>query len=223
VVGAALGALLLSGCAGPEFTYVRNEDGATYFKVPSNWRQVDQRAIDAAVFGDPQSATAQAEKQATWIVAFDAHAQPSAEHLLSSAGDNDDNPFVIAKVQKLSEAERNQVSLNTLRNSIGLPVAVSDDVRKQLDETGANPYKEFELLADQVLPVEDGVRGIRSVFNLRLLDGPLQTFDETAYLSSDGMQISTLLIHCSAACYKKRAAEIDTIAQSFKVKRILNQ
>ncbi|MCT9929371.1 hypothetical protein N5079_03970 [Planotetraspora sp. A-T 1434] len=218
-----MAAALLCGCAQSDFTYVRDDDGATYFKVPSGWRKVDQKSLDSRIFGDLESAAAQAQKQASWTVAFDAHTRPSADHLLIGATGAEDQPFVVAKVQKLSESEQNQVSLNVLRNSIGLPVAVPDTLRQQLEADAANPFKQFELLADQVLPAHDGIRGVRSVFNFRLLNGPVQTFDETAYLSADGSHISTLLIRCSATCYRKRAGEINVIAQSFKVKRLLNQ
>ncbi|MBP2705731.1 hypothetical protein JOL79_18100 [Microbispora sp. RL4-1S] len=201
---------------------MRDQDGATYFKVPSSWQQVDPKAIEAALFGDPDSATAQVQKESVWTAAFDAHAKPSVLHLLEGSPGTDDQPFVFAKVQKLTEDEQNSASLNMLRNSSGLPVAVTEDVRKQLESDQESQLKGFELLADDVLPVADGVRGVRSVFNYRL-DGGVQTFDETAYLSADGSHVSTLLIRCSAACYRQRAAEIDLIAKSFKVKRLINQ
>jgi hypothetical protein len=222
VITAAAAALLLSGCAGPEYTYVRDADGGTYFKVPSAWKKVDQKALEGQLFGDPESATAQVQKQLTWSVAYDAQAQPSADHLLVGAGGADDQPFVMAKVQTLTEPQRNQVSLDSMRNAIGLPVAVPDDTRKQMESAAEYPFKNFELLDDQVLPTQDGVRGVRSVFNFRLANG-VQTFDETSYLSADGSRISTLLIRCSAACYRQRSGEIDQIAQSFKVTRLLNQ
>jgi len=218
---AAVAALIsgLSGCAGPEFTYVRDSEGATYFKVPSGWQQVDQKALDKEVFGDMASATAQVQKQLTWTIAYDAHAEPSANHLLAGAEGAEDQPFVMAKVRALTEDEQNQASLNMLRNSFGLPVVVAEETRQQMEESAQYPFKNFELLADQVLPAKDGIRGVRSIFNFRLQDGPVQTFDETAYLSADGAHVSTLLIRCSASCYLKRAKEIDMIAQSFKVKR----
>lgn len=219
VVGAAVAALVLSGCAGPQYTYVRDDDGGTYFKVPATWRQIDQKSVDQALFGDPESATAQVQKQYVWTAAFDGHAQPSVLHLLQGARGTDDRPFVLAKVQTLTEDQQNEVSLNMLRNSSGLPVAVTDEVREQLE---ASDMKGFELLADEVLPVAEGVRGVHSVFNYRLQDGPVQTFDETAYLSADGTKISTLLIRCSPACYRDRAAEIESIVKSFKVKRLIN-
>jgi hypothetical protein len=222
-VGAALVALVLAGCAGPQYTYVRDDDGGTYFKVPATWRKVDQKIVDQELFGDPDSAVTQAAKKVFWVAAYDAHATPSMSHLLVGANGNEDQPFVFAKVKKLTETERNQVSLDQLRNSGGLPVVLPEEDRQLLETSKDSQFKDFQLVDDQVLPIEDGVRGIRSVFNYRVGNGPLQTFDETAYLSADGTQISTLLIRCSATCYRHRSAEIDTIAQSFKVKRLLNQ
>ncbi|MEV5738843.1 hypothetical protein AB0L30_02200 [Microbispora rosea] len=220
VVGAAVAASVLSGCAGPDYTYVRDDTGGTYFKVPASWRQIDQKSLDEEVFGDTESATAQVVKQLVWTTAFDAHAEPSAGHLLQGSPGDDDQPFVFAKVQKLSEDAQNEVSLNTLRNSGGLYVAVPEETREQLEKSGT--LAGFELLADEVLPVTDGLRGVHSVFNYRLLGGPVQTFDETAYLSPDGTTVSTLLIRCSPACYRQRAAEIGTVVKSFKVKHLIN-
>ncbi|GLW96918.1 hypothetical protein [Microtetraspora sp. NBRC 16547] len=210
----------LSGCADSQYTYVRDDDGGTYFKVPSAWRKVDQGALDTKVFGDLGSEAARLQKRLTWTVGFDAHAKPSADHLLAPGSLVEDQPFVMAKVQTLTPSQQNETSLNTLRNSSGLPVAISGEVRQQLESSAAWPFRGFELVADQVLPVRDGVRGIRTIFNYRLLGGPVQTFDETAYLSADGTHVSTLLIRCTAACYQKQAKEIDLVAQSFKVKRI---
>lgn len=210
----------LTGCAGSEFTYVRDNNGATYFKVPSAWHKVDQKALDMRVFGDMDTATAQVQKQQTWTVAYDAHASPSAEHLLSSPLGAEDQPFALAKVQTLDESDQNQVSLNALRNSAVPIVALPQETRQQMEASADYPFKNFELLADQVLPVDNGVRGVRSIFQFRVGDGPMQTFNQTAYLSADGTQISTLLIRCSATCYKQRVKEIDLVAQSFKVKRL---
>jgi hypothetical protein len=220
VITAATAAVLLSGCAAPDYTYVRGGDGSTYFKVPSGWKQVDQRQLDV-FYGDPNTVSGQKAKQATWMAAFDAQAQPTVEHLLPAAG-ADGEPFVMAKVLKLTKDEQNKVSLDSLRNAI-LPVALSTDERKALEQNPQYPLKNFELVADQVLPTQDGVRGVRSIFNLRVGNGPLQTFDETSFLSADGTTISTLLIRCSATCFRQRFSEIDLVAQSFKVKRLLNQ
>ncbi|WP_405086034.1 hypothetical protein [Microbispora sp. NBC_01389] len=219
VAGAALAASVLSGCAGPQYTYVHDDAGDTYFKVPVSWRQIDQKAIDRQLFGGTGSATAQLAKQAFWTAAFDAHDQPSILHLIRGAVSGEDKPFVFAKVEKLSEDKQNAASLNLLRVSPPMPVPLTEDQQKELETEGLSG---FELLDDEVLPIVDGVKGVHTVYNYRVGEGPVQTFDKTAYLSADGATASTLLIRCSPACYRQRAAEIAAIVKSFKVKRIIN-
>jgi hypothetical protein len=209
----------VAGCGGADFTYVMGNDGQSYFKVPATWQKVDQNSLDRKVFGDMSSATAQARKQLSWTVGYDGFSRPSAEHLLAPAGGSDE-PFVFAMVSNLTQSERDTVSLDVLRNAAMLPVVVSDDLRKQMEETAGYPFKEFELLSDEVLPPADGVRGVHLVYNFKVLGGPVQTFDQTAYLAADGTRVSVLLIRCSATCYRSRTRELDRIAQSFKVKRI---
>lgn len=209
----------LAGCGGADFTYVMGSDGQSYFKVPSSWSKVDQNALDRKVFGDMSSATAQVEKQLSWTVGYDGFGKPSADHLLDPAGGSDE-PFAFAMVSKLTRTEQDAVSLDALRNAAKLPVVVSDDVRKQTEDTPGYPFKGFELLSDEVLPPTDGVRGVHVVYNFKVLGGPVQTFDQTAYLAADGTRVSVLLIRCSAMCYQSRVQELGRIAQSFKVKRI---
>ncbi|WP_433240060.1 hypothetical protein ACQPYK_33795 [Streptosporangium sp. CA-135522] len=206
----------LTGCAGTEFTYVRHDDGRTYFKVPATWRQVDQKALEKATTGeDPESATAQLRRQLVWSIAYDAHTEPSAEHLLGYG--TGDEPFVFARVTKLLPQERDAVSLNGMRNSV---IPVTESLRKEYTQVPGYPLTDFELLADDVLQPEDGLRGVHVRFNYTVQGAGVQTFDLTSYLAGDGKQVSTLLIRCSAACYRKRAAELDGIAHSFKVKRL---
>lgn len=221
IMSAATAAVLvtgLAGCGGADFTYVMGNDGQSYFKVPATWQKVDQKALDRKVFGDMASATAQVRKQLSWTVAYDGFSRPSADHLLDSEGS--DEPFAFAMVSNLTESERDAVSLDVMRNAAMLPVVVSDDLRKQMEDTPAYPFKDFELLSDEVLPPQDGVRGVHLVYNFKVLGGPVQTFDQTAYLAADGSRVSVLLIRCSATCYQSRTQELDKIAQSFKVKRI---
>ncbi|MFC6575454.1 hypothetical protein [Planomonospora parontospora] len=213
----ALVAALAAGCASPEFTYVHDGDGRTYFKVPAVWRQIDQKALDAVLErSDPESATAQVRKQLVWSIAYDAHAQPAVQHLYGLG--TSDEPFVFARVAKLLPSELDGLSLNGMRDVI-LPV--SEEVRARAEQIPGYPLTGFELLADEVLHPGDGVRGVHVRFNYAVQGAGVQTFDLTSYLSEDGQRLSTMLVRCSAACYRERAAELDRITQSFKVKRAI--
>ncbi|GAB1822469.1 hypothetical protein [Herbidospora sp. RD11066] len=208
----------LSGCGGSQYTFVRDSGGGTYFKIPSAWQKVDQKQVDAAVIGDPSSATSQVMKQMIWTVAYDGHTQPSIEHVMSSVPGGPDEPFALAIVQTLTKDQANDVSLNYLRNVMNFPVALTQAERTQIEQNAEYPYKNFELTADEVLEGENGVKGVRVQFNLRYKGGPVQTFQQTSYVSADGGKTSTFLIRCSATCFQQRQAELDAIAKSFKVK-----
>ncbi|MBG0830988.1 hypothetical protein HS041_24830 [Planomonospora sp. ID67723] len=204
----------LTGCANPEFTYVRHDSGQTYFKVPAAWRPVDQQALDRYFERDPESATAQVRKKLVWSVGYDAHAEPSVSHLYGIG--TADEPFVFVRVITLMPEQRDMISLNVMRDAI-LPVTQAS--RQQVEQVPGYPLTGFELLTDEVFHPGDGVRGVRVRFNYAVEGAGTQTFDLTSYLDADGERLSMMLIRCSAACYRKRVQEFDTIAQSLKVKR----
>ncbi|RJL34621.1 hypothetical protein D5H75_06530 [Bailinhaonella thermotolerans] len=211
LLGPAAAALALTGCGSPEYTYVRNAD--TYFKVPASWHQVDGDQLDLLMSGeDPASASAEARKRLVWDVAFDAHRDPSPAHLFMGLGDE---PFVYASVHRLTEEQRDALSLDAMRDFI-LPV--TEGTREKAARAGF-PLSGYEPLRDEVLHPGEGLRGVRVVFNYRLAGGPLHTFDQTAYMSADLSRVHVMLIRCSAGCYRARADEFDAIARSFRVKQ----
>jgi hypothetical protein len=205
IVFAAAASVVLTACSGPEFTYVRDSSGKAYFKVPAEWRKVDQKAVDRVLLGDPDSPQTQQLKDLIWTVAYDAHATPSIDHLVGTQGPSD-NPFALAMVRPLTQAQRQQASLNFLRNAF-VPL---------VQEGGESPG--VEIVKDEELPQQGGAKGVRTVFTMTTQSGVAQTFNQTAYLSADGGTLSVLLIQCSATCYKAQAKQIEAIAQSFKIK-----
>ncbi|NRQ39820.1 hypothetical protein HII36_49530 [Nonomuraea sp. NN258] len=207
----------LSACGQPEFTYVRDRDGTTYFKVPATFRQLDSAPIENYLSdAQPGSAAAALRAQRVWSTAFDQAAKPSVNHLLVSA-----DPFVYATVHTLTEAERDAVSLNRLRNFI-LPV--TDDVRmlyQQRSLTSGRPplLRNFEPLGDELLELDGGAKGVRVRFNYQI-GNDIQTFDQTALIDAKGEKVSVMLIRCQSSCFAKRKAEFDKIAESFKLLRL---
>jgi hypothetical protein len=204
--------LVLAGCGTAEYHYVKNSEQKTYFKVPSDWRRIDQGALDNTLGGeDPNSAAARALAKLRWQVAYDAHTTPSPVHLYGAASDQ---PFVYAVIRPLTKEEQGAVSLDQLRNAF-LPT--TPDVRAQLERQGV--ATNFELTRDQVLTPGGGLRGVRTTFNYRLLpySPVLQTFDVTAYASDKG-RLYVMVVRCSARCFNERAEELNAIAQSFTVR-----
>jgi hypothetical protein len=210
--GLCVALVAIGGCGAPSYTYVKNSGEHTYFKLPRDWHRVDQTELDYALSqDDPDSAAAIARKQVVWNVAYDADAPPSALHMFVANGDE---PFVFATVRALSTGQRDAMSYDAMRNFV-LPVTVG-----ARDAAASNGLQiaDFELLRDDVLGPRSGIRGVRVVYNYRLVPGPLQTFDQTAYVNADTSKLYIILIRCSAACYRQRFAELDDVATSFTVR-----
>ncbi|UBU10535.1 LptM family lipoprotein [Nonomuraea gerenzanensis] len=209
--------LMLSACGQPEFTYVRDKSGTTYFKVPASFTQLDAYPIELYLSGDhPNSQAALLRAQRVWSTAFDQSADPSVNHLLGST-----EPFVYATVHQLTEEQRDAISLNRLRDFV-LPV--TEEMRaaylQQAMATNQPPmFSRFEPLSDEVLTLDSGARGVRVRFNYQI-GNDVQTFDHTAILDEKGATVSVMLIGCQSVCYLKRAAEFDKIASSFKLLRL---
>ncbi|WP_162795532.1 hypothetical protein [Nonomuraea lactucae] len=210
-------ALMLSACGQPDYTYVRDREGTTYFKVPSSFAQLDAYPIELYLSGDhPHSQAALLRRQRVWSTAFDQSAKPSVEHLLGSY-----EPFVYATVHRLTEEQRDAVSLDVLRDFV-LPVTktVRDAYTARAMASGRPPaFAGFEQLDDKVLLLERGARGVRVRFNYQI-GRDVQTFDHTAILDEQGGTVSVMLMGCQSICYRQRAAEFDRIAESFKLIRL---
>lgn len=215
LVPLALAVLLpaaLAGCGSAKYTYVKNSDAQAYFKVPAEWRKIDQRTLDQALgSADPASATARLNQRLSWSVAFDAHPSPSPAHLY---GFGSDQPFVWARIQRLTAKQWDAISLDAMRNVL-LPVTAE---ARQESAQGGSMLGSFELLRDESITPGHGLRGVRVTYNYALPPlAALQTFDQTAYVS-DGGRLYLLLLRCSARCYLDRRGELDDIVKSFTVR-----
>jgi hypothetical protein len=210
--GLCVALVAVGGCGAPAYTYVKNSGEHTYFKLPREWHRVDQNELDNALSqDDPNSAAAIARKQVVWNIAYDADAPPSALHMFVASGDE---PFVFATVRALSTGQRDAMSYDAMRDFV-LPVTVN---AREAAATNGLQLDDFELLRDDVLSPHTGIRGVRVVYNYRLVLGPLQTFDQTTYVNADTSRVYIILIRCSAACYRQQLAELDGVATSFTVR-----
>lgn len=209
---AATAALAVAACGNLEYEYVKNSEEQTYFKIPSSWQQVDQEALDEwAVGADPDSATAKIREQLLWTVAYDADSDPAASHVYGMLPTPE--PVAWAKVEQLLPEQSDTVSFDALRDAV---MPVTDTAREQAVEAGST-LTNFELLRDEVLTPDKGVRGVRVVFNYALL-GQLHTFDLTALVNNDASRLYMLFVRCAAKCYSERADELDGIVTSFTVR-----
>jgi hypothetical protein len=209
----SLSATLVAGCGEPKFTYVKNSDDKTYFRIPSSWTKIDQGPIDD-LFSPVQPGTAASvlHKQRLWSVAYDADEEPSALHMTTYV--SNDVPVVYATVEHLVTVERDALSFDTMRDFF-FPVT---ERLRQVAERNGYELQNFELLRDEVLSPSAGIRGIRVIYNYQFPTGVIHTFDQTAYANNDSSTLYLLLIRCSSRCYRAHQAEIDAVATSFTVR-----
>jgi hypothetical protein len=213
---AVAGLGLVAGCGSSKYEYVSNSAEHTYFRVPSNWQRLNDNQLQRAlVNGDPSSLEEASAEASKWVVAYDAASSPSLNHLkLDSVPEA---PIVLAEVKKLTSDERGKVSLDTMRDTL-FPVSKdSQEQAKQVLAQQGSVYK-VELLTDQVLTPSGGVHGVRTAYNVKFGNLPLQTVDLLAYVSDDSSTMYSLIVRCSTSCYVANFDEIDKAVKSFTVK-----
>jgi hypothetical protein len=198
-------ALVVSGCAAPQFTYVTNSSAHTYFKVPSGWRQISSSALAKAVTNGGR------QPPSVWSVGYDASSTPAAEDALSSANVQ---PFAYSVVAPVNQATTNALSYNELRDFF-LPVTPA--ARSTAAQRGF-PLTHFHLLRDTMLTPGQGVHGVRVTFEYAYPGGSVNTFDQVALTNADDTEVYLLLVHCLASCYSSHQSQIDTVMKSFTVR-----
>lgn len=194
-------ALLLAACGEPSATYVTNKDLGVYFTVPSTWNEISERALDQAEFDQIDSAQAQQRYDLVrWQTAFAPSALRAKDVL---ATDPREFPVVFVRVRDLADAERNTVSLNTLRDLVfpvtsaanSLPIVVDADTEVS-QEGGAGVDLSYEIT----------------------LNEKAQRLRQIALLSKDRRVIYLLVVRCSSTCFAKNIDQINQIADSFTVR-----
>lgn len=204
LLAATLGAIGLSGCGAPQYTYVADSSASTFYKVPHSWHQISQRSLNAAL----QAAGGSGD--GVWSTAYDADAAPNANHFLAS---DVNQPFVFAEVGTLSSAVSNELSYNMLRDFM-LPVTSSS---RQTDAQNGFPLTNFKQLRDQTITSKQGVHGVRETFQYTFPDGVSDTFDEDVLTNADQTVVYFLMVHCTNACYSQNQTSINAVMSSFTV------
>jgi hypothetical protein len=194
-----LGPLALVGaaCSSTGYSYVKDSDDRTYFKVPDQWTLFDQ---DALVKGlSPRERDAALET--SWQVGFDASPKPRLGHLLDPSSKH---PTGIASVEELDFDSSDNASLATLRNYF-------IDVDSALDAGQA------EIVAYEPLEPDGGFRGFHLVFDLELDGGRTITFDQTTLMDQSSSKLYNLIITCGARCYADNQDKIERVVDSWTV------
>jgi hypothetical protein len=194
----------LSACGAPAYTYVADTAAGTYYKVPSEWHQISQHDLDAALTAAGGSATG------IWSTAFDAESAPNGDHFLAP---DVSQPFVFSEVGTVSATVSNELSYNVLRDFM-LPVTSTS---RSTDAESGFPLTDFKQLRDQVITGKAGVHGVRETFQYTFPGGVVDTFDEDALTNADQTVVYFLMVHCTDACYSQDQSSINTVMSSFTV------
>ena len=192
----------LSACAAPAYSYVADGSAGTYYKVPSQWHQLSQKNLDAALTAEGLSGNG------IWSTAFDGAGTPSGSDFLAP---DLAQPFAFAEVGTLSPTATNEVSYNILRDFM-LPV--SSTARSA--QTGY-PLTGFRSLRDQMISAKQGVHGVRETFQYTFPTGEADTFDEDVLTNADQTVVYFLLVHCTDSCYEQNQNAINTVMTSFTI------
>jgi hypothetical protein len=182
---------------------VADSKAGTYYKVPSQWHQISQQDLNAAL------KAAGGSSAGVWSTAFDASPAPSADHNNSVALTK---PYVFAEVGQLSSTGSNALSYDAMRD-LWLPVTAST---RQTDASQGFPGTNFAQLRDQTISGKQGVHGVRETFQYTF-SGVTDTFDEVVLTNADQTVLYTLQVHCTESCYTQNENNINTVISSFTV------
>jgi len=194
----------LSGCGAPAYTYVADSQAGTYYKVPSQWHQISQKDLDAAL------AAAGGSAAGLWSTAFDAGTSPNGDHFLAP---DVSMPFLFSEVGALSPTVSNELSYNVLRDFM-LPVTSTS---RSTDASSGFPLTDFKQLRDETITGPQGVHGVRETFQYTFPGGIVDTFDEDVLTNADQTVVYFLVLHCTETCYTQNENSINTVMSSFTV------
>ena len=198
----ALTIIGLSACGAPAYNYVADGSAGTYYKVPSQWHQLSQKNLNAALTAEGLSG------DGIWSTAFDGANTPSGNDFLAP---DLSQPFAFAEVGTLNSTASNEVSYNMLRDFM-LPVTSTTR-----SEDTDFPLTDFKSLRDETITAAQGVHGVRETFQYTFPTGEADTFDEDVLTNADQTVVYFLLVHCTNACYEQNQNAIDTVMTSFTI------
>jgi len=218
--------LVAGGCSSSKFRYVAHSSTKTYLKVPKSWKgfegdlldRADAKALEVAGERGPSFVDLVFNGTLQWRVAYDSDPNPQPAHAVSFAV----APVAEVRVRDLTPDERDHVNLASLRNMF-FPY---DQLKAQAEEEKkgkpleANPpaTDTFKPLRETPITSADGVRGHRTVFELRQ-GGEFYIIDQTALLDAKSDRVYVLLIRASESEYLSNLPLLNDVATSFTVKQ----
>lgn len=209
VVWAATGAVAavtgLGACAAPEYEFVASPDNTVVMKVPRTWSTLDAKKVA------PDSVGAEAIR---WLAFYDGSERPKIANAKAALPAS---PLLVVESFALTQEEIAQVDEDQLRN-IARPITKEAQVQDALERQAAGlPPLKVNVELDE--PVRTKLaRGVHVVFTTG--EGAEQLhYNQVAMIDPKGGYAHFLVIKCSEACYQSNRTQIETVAQSFTVKK----
>lgn len=206
VVGLVLIGLVVGACGGSGFQYLKNDDYNAYFKIDERWAVFDEEDF----FSSPSLQLEPIERQrrlaTTWIRGFDAGDRPALANLFTPESTA---PHGLARIQVLTEAERETLDVTDLRSAhLGFdPVQVKRD----------DPQGPVEVLAQETVALEGGQHGVRMEVAFDTPTGDIAIIDQTAVVDSSQGLLYLFVVGCSSRCYAENQETIKEIADSWTI------
>jgi hypothetical protein len=240
-VAATLGlSFVIGACAsstgGGAYDYIRNTDERTAFRLPQGWTTYDESTVLGQT-GAPQGDVADPIK---WLVGIDGDPSPSVGHVLNGDDVSTDYPEGIAMVQELSFAERDSMSMETLRNYIfpvdqliqddnnAVVVSYDDNVLKN-GLHGVHlviSFREAALAAARQAASDASASPVGSDALQRSLLGGGGTavltpgfveFNQYSVVDEATQKLYLMILACTSECYQRNRATIDDTVNSWTV------
>jgi hypothetical protein len=209
LVGAGTMLVALTACAAPSFTYAADKADQAYFKVPSDWPQVNPTALSDAQLDLSKSSAGAAGGTFAWSRAYDSVADPAATALLAGSK----TPVVYASVQNLSSSSRAALSFDYMRDLVW---PVTSGARQAAAAAGFT-LTDFSLISSKTITTKGGLRGINELYEFEV-GGLPDAFDQTVLTNGSTTKLYLLMVQCYQNCFISHEAQIKTVVNSFTVR-----
>ncbi len=199
--------LALTGCVTPSQNYATSKETGTYFTAPASWSKISQKELTKVERASTSESAQEKLSLTRWEEAYALSETTTAADVLSAKAPTE--PIAYARVRYLNGTEINTASYNFLRDLV-FPITswVEGSITAPSDLT----------ILDDAEVTQKAAQGVRTEISFTGKDGVLQTFDQTALLSTDRRTIYVLIVRCSSTCFEKHQTALSSIIQSFTVR-----
>ncbi len=241
IVAAALSvSFVAAACSSAQYTYVRDSSTRSAFRIPTGWTTYDEATVLGELSGQPQG---DQPDPIQWLVGVDADPSASVSHVLNSSDLATDYPQGIVVVQDLSFVERDNVSLNYLRNflfpidqliqneSNAVVVSYNDEINQggmrgvQMvvsfrESSLAQARQEAAAAAGQSSASSDPdtlQRALLGGTGTGVLSPDFVEIDQKALVDDSSHKLYLVIMMCSSACYERNRDQIQATVDSWTV------